>query len=351
MLSIVVPACNEQEVLATFFERIAGVLERITEAYEIICVDDGSSDSTFAVLALAHQRDPRIKVIRLSRNFGKEIALTAGLHAARGAAVIPIDADLQDPPEVIGQMVAKWREGAKMVLAIRSDRASDTPMKRFTARAFYRVIRGIGDIPIPGNAGDFRLMDRVVVEALKRLPERTRFNKGLFAWLGFPQAVVTYERPARAAGHSKFRYWRLWNFALEGIFSFSTVPLRIWTYLGAMAAIGSIGYAIYIVLRTLVYGSDIPGYASLATMQLFFSGLIMIGMGILGEYLGRVFVEVKRRPLYLVETALGLDLATLAGEGAQDTAGASLPRLSAAGDPPAGADPAGGARAAERQEG
>lgn len=307
MLSIVVPACNEEEVLAAFFERIGTVLKEITGDYEIVCVDDGSSDNTLALLTLAHRDDPRVKVIKLSRNFGKEIALTAGLHAASGDAVVPIDADLQDPPELIGEMVEKWRAGAKMVIAVRSDRETDSRLKRVTANAFYKVIRGIGDIPIPGNAGDFRLMDRSVVEALKGLPERTRFNKGLFAWLGFSPEIVTYQRPARAAGRSKWRYWRLWNFALEGIFSFSTVPLRIWTYLGALVAVGAMAYAVWIVVRTLAYGVDMPGYASLATMQLFFSGLIMIGLGILGEYVGRVFIEVKRRPLYLVEETLGFD--------------------------------------------
>ena len=305
LLSIVVPAYNEMEVLPAFFQRMEKVLEAVTDRYEIICVDDGSSDGTLALLHLAHQKDPRIKYIQLSRNFGKEVALTAGLHAASGAAVIPIDADLQDPPELIADMVEKWREGAKMVIAVRADRTSDSAMKRFTANAFYKIIRGIGEVAIPDNAGDFRLMDRAVIDALRGLPERTRFNKGLFAWLGFTQAVITYQRPARAAGTSKWRYWRLWNFALEGIFSFSTLPLRIWTYLGALAAVGSIGYAVYIVLRTLVYGIDVPGYASLATIQLFFSGLIMIGMGIIGEYLGRVFIEVKRRPLYLIENQVG----------------------------------------------
>ncbi|MEM1049828.1 MAG: glycosyltransferase family 2 protein [Pseudomonadota bacterium] len=307
MLSLVVPAFNEEQSLPDFFPKVTAVLETITDRFEIICVDDGSLDNTAALLHLAHQRDPRIKMLRLSRNFGKEVALTAGLHAATGDAVIPIDADLQDPPDLIADMVAKWREGAKMVVAVRSDRSSDTRMKRMTANAFYRVIRGIGEIPIPDNAGDFRLMDRVVVDALKSLPERTRFNKGLFAWLGFQQTVITYQRPARMAGTSKWPYWRLWNFALEGIFSFSTVPLRIWTYLGAVVAIGAIAYAILIVVRTLLYGIDVPGYASLATMQLLFSGLIMIGMGIIGEYLGRVFIEVKARPLYLVEDSLGFD--------------------------------------------
>ncbi|MEM8811208.1 MAG: glycosyltransferase family 2 protein [Pseudomonadota bacterium] len=307
VVSLVVPVFNEQDVLPTFFSRVAEVLDPLPFDYEIVLVDDGSTDNTPALLLGANRQDPRIRIVRLSRNFGKEVALTAGLHAATGDAVVPIDADLQDPPELIADMVNKWQNGAQMVVAVRADRSSDTAMKRMTANAFYKLIKRIADVPIPDNAGDFRLMDRVVVDALKALPERTRFNKGLFAWLGFRQVIITYQRPARQAGNSKWRYWRLWNFALEGIFSFSTLPLRIWSYLGALVAAGSILYAVFIVIRTLIFGIDLPGYASLATMQLFFSGLIMVGLGILGEYVGRVFIEVKQRPLYLIETTIGFD--------------------------------------------
>lgn len=306
-LSVVVPLHNEEEVCATFFARLLPILHGLTADFEIICVNDGSQDRTLEILTAAHAKEPRIKIIDLSRNFGKELALTAGLDHAQGDAVIPIDADLQDPPELIPALVAKWQEGYDMVVAVRSDRSSDSPAKRWSAQAFYRLIGRLGEVPIPANAGDFRLLDRRVVTALRRLPERTRFMKGLFAWLGFRQAIVTYARAPRAAGQTKWKYWRLWNFALEGIFSFTTLPLRMWSYLGFATAIFSLIYMTYIVLRTLLFGIDVPGYASLIVIILFFSGLNMIGLGILGEYLGRVFVETKQRPLYLVRNRFGFE--------------------------------------------
>jgi glycosyltransferase involved in cell wall biosynthesis len=278
----------------------------LTSDYEIVCVDDGSADGTLERLCAYNRQDARIKVVSLSRNFGKEIALTAGIDCARGDGVIPIDADLQDPPEVIPALVAKWREGYDMVLAVRADRSTDSPFKRATAQLFYRFANRVSATPIPTNAGDFRLLDRTVVEAVRTLPERTRFMKGIFGWLGFRQATVPYAREKRAGGHSKWRYWRLWNFALDGIFSFSTLPLRVWTYLGVSVALFAVLYMAFITIRTLVKGVDVPGYASLMVVVLFFSGLNMIGLGILGEYLGRVFIEVKQRPLYLVRKRIGL---------------------------------------------
>jgi len=282
----------------------------ITESYEIICVNDGSQDQTLDLLIAARANNPRIKVINLSRNFGKEAALTAGIDYAAGQAIIPIDADLQDEPELIAEMVAKWREGYDTVIAVRADRRSDSRFKRWTANLFYRVMGRVSEVPIPSNAGDFRLLDRRVVEALKQLPERTRFMKGLFAWLGFRQAFVTYSRPERAAGATKWRYWRLWNFALEGVTSFTSLPLIIWTYIGALIATGAFLYALYIALRTLLFGVDIPGYASIVVILLFFNGLNMLGIGIVGEYLARVFIEVKNRPLYLVRDRYGFDDST-----------------------------------------
>lgn len=306
-LSIVVPMHNEEEVCLTFFARMLPILRGLTADFEIICVNDGSRDRTLEILKAAQSEDPRIKVIDLSRNFGKELALTAGLDHAQGDAVIPIDADLQDPPELIPDLVAKWQEGYDMVVAVRSDRSSDSRGKRWSAEAFYQLIGRLGEVPMPANAGDFRLLDRRVVVALRRLPERTRFMKGLFAWLGFRQAVISYTRAPRAAGQTKWKYWKLWNFALEGIFSFTTLPLRMWSYLGLATALFSMIYMIYIVLRTVLFGVDVPGYASLIVIILFFSGLNMIGLGIFGEYLGRVFVEVKQRPLYLVRDRFGFD--------------------------------------------
>jgi glycosyltransferase involved in cell wall biosynthesis len=308
-LSLVVPVFNEESALDSLFDRVLPLLEQTTPDYEIICVNDGSSDRSLAVLVRAHFACSRIKIIDLSRNFGKEAALTAGLEYASGDAVIPLDADLQDPPELIPKMVAKWLEGYDMVVAVRHDRRSDSLAKRTLAGLFYRVVRGLSDVPMPAHVGDFRLIDRRVVEALLRLPERTRFMKGLFAWVGFPQATVSYARPPRSAGRTKWSYWRLWNFALDGLLSSTTLPLRIWTYFGLTIASVSLFYLIVIVLRTLMQGVDVPGYASLAAMLLFFSGMNMIGLGIIGEYLGRVFLEVKQRPPYLVRQAIGFDAA------------------------------------------
>ncbi|MFY9974295.1 MAG: glycosyltransferase family 2 protein [Chromatiaceae bacterium] len=306
-LSVVVPMYNEGELLGVFFARIRAILKEITEDFEILCVNDGSTDDTLDRLRDFAQADPRIKVLSLTRNFGKEAALTAGLDYASGDAVIPMDADLQDPPELIPTMVEKWREGFDMVIAVRQKRSSDAVMKRASARGFYWLASKLSDTPIPANAGDFRLLDRQVVLALRKLPERTRFMKGLFGWLGFKQAKVYYARPERAAGRTKWRFWGLWNLALDGIFSFSTLPLRMWTYLGALLALVSLSYGAYIVIRTVLFGVDIPGYASLATMILFFSGINMVGLGIIGEYLGRVFLETKARPLYLIRESIGLD--------------------------------------------
>ena len=305
LLSIVVPMYNEEKVCDIFFQRILPLLESITANFEIICVDDGSNDKTLDILKSKNTLEPRIKIIGLTRNFGKEFALTAGIDYARGDAIIPIDADLQDPPELILELVSKWREGFDMVEAVRSSRQSDSMAKRLSAHAFYGVMGRIGNIPIRSNSGDFRLMDRTVVNALKTLPERTRFMKGLFSWLGFRKATIYYSRTLRAAGESKWNYWKLWNFALEGIFSFTTLPLRIWTYLGLFVASFSIIYSIFIIIRTAIYGIDVPGYASLIVIILFFNGLVMIGLGIVGEYLGRVFIEVKQRPLYLVRDSIG----------------------------------------------
>jgi polyisoprenyl-phosphate glycosyltransferase len=304
-LSLVVPFYNEETSCPAFFARVLPVLESLTPNYEIVCVNDGSSDQTCRLLVAEHLRNRRVKLLNLSRNFGKEQALTAGLDHAGGLAVIPIDADLQDPPELIPALVAKWRDGFDVVLAVRADRSSDSLMKRASAKLFYRLLGRLSECPIPADVGDFRLLDRRVVEALKLLPERTRFMKGLFAWLGFRQAKVEYARAARAAGDSKWPYWRLWNLALEGLFSFSTLPLRIWTYAGLVVALLALGFAAFIVGRTLILGADVPGYASTMAVLSFFSGANMIGLGVLGEYLGRVFTEVKRRPNYLIRDQLG----------------------------------------------
>lgn len=306
-ISLVVPMNNEAEVIGAFLEALVPVLDEMAVDYEIVCINDGSVDATLELLIDAREADNRIKIIDLSRNFGKELALTAGLEHASGAAVIPIDADLQDPPEVIPQLVAKWREGYDMVLAQRQDRSSDTLFKRVSARLFYRLIGRLSEVPIPQDVGDFRLLDRRVVEALASLPERTRFMKGIFAWLGFKQVTITYARDARTAGESKWRVWSLWNFAIEGITSFSSFPLRIWSYVGTACALGAAGYMVYVIVRTILFGVDVPGYASLLSVILLFNGMIMVSLGVLGEYIARMFVEVKRRPLYLIRDCWGFE--------------------------------------------
>lgn len=299
-VSLVIPMMNEQDCLPALFDRLAAVMDGLGCSYEIICVNDGSTDDTLAALLRQQAARPQLRIVDLSRNFGKEAALTAGLHAAVGRCVIPVDADLQDPPELIGDMLAKWREGFEVVNARRARRAADSPAKRVTAHGFYWLINRLSDIDIPENVGDFRLLDRVVVDALKQLPERSRFNKGLFAWVGFRQTVIEYHRPERVSGRSKFPFWRLWNFALDGITSFSSLPLRIWSYIGLLIAFAALSYAAVVVVRTLAGGSDVPGYASTIVFILFFSGLNMLSLGIVGEYVARVFIESKQRPLYVI---------------------------------------------------
>ncbi|MEM5273788.1 glycosyltransferase family 2 protein [Cupriavidus taiwanensis] len=301
LLTLVVPCYNESDSIGKFFHCVIPVLEAIDAIrFEIVLVNDGSSDDTLAQLIAWSHRDPRVRVVDLTRNFGKEAALTAGLDEALGDAVIPIDADLQDPPALIPELVRRWREGAEVVLAQRSSRACDSWLKRMTAGAYYRVHNKLSDQKLPVNVGDFRLMDRVVINALKQMPERRRFMKGLFAWVGYRTVIVPYEREARSAGHSKFSGWRLWNFALEGITSFSTMPLRSWTYIGVAIALGAFGYGAFIVARTLVLGIDVPGYASLLSALLFLGGIQLIGLGVVGEYVGRIYDEAKGRPIYLV---------------------------------------------------
>nr|WP_260420366.1 glycosyltransferase family 2 protein [Acidovorax soli] len=300
MLSVVCPMFNEEATLDLFFAQLVPVLAQTGLAFEIVCVNDGSRDGTLARLQTLRATVPGLRVVDLSRNFGKEAALTAGIDHALGAAVVPIDADLQDPPELILEMVRLWQQGFDVVLAQRTDRSADHVLKRKTSEWFYRLHNRISDSRIPPNVGDFRLMDRQVVDALKRLPERRRFMKGLFAWVGFRQATIPYARPARAAGDSKFSGWSLWNLAVEGLTSFSTVPLRIWTYLGLAVALLAFAYGLVIVGQVLLFGRDAPGYASLITVVLFLGGLQLIGLGVIGEYLGRVYMESKGRPVYIV---------------------------------------------------
>ena len=307
LLSIVVPMHDEAEVLDVFFDRIEAATRDLGVAIEIICVDDGSRDATLTGLVARAATDPLVKVIALARNFGKEAALTAGIDAAGGDMVIPIDADLQDPPELIAEFIARWEDGYDVVYGARADRSSDTAMKRTTAQLFYRIFNRVSDLDIPESAGDFRLMDRQVVEALKLLPERNRFMKGLFAWVGFRQIGVPYARPERAAGTSSMGYLRLWRFAIDGITSFSTAPLRVWSVIGFVSALVALAFAIGLIVRVLIVGREVPGYASLMTVVLFGFAIQMMAFGVLGEYVGRLYQEVKGRPIYVVRARVGFD--------------------------------------------
>jgi len=300
-LSVVVPVFNESETIDLFIEAVDKVFAGKPDVkLEMVFINDGSTDGTLEQLLNAQARDSRVRIVDLSRNFGKEAALTAGLEAATGEVVVPIDVDLQDPPELILAMIAKWREGYEVVLAKRANRDSDTWAKRASASWFYRLHNKMADPQLPENVGDFRLMDRCVIDALKALPESRRFMKGLFAWVGFRTAVVEYTRLERVAGESKFNGWKLWNFALEGVTSFSTDPLRIWTYLGLAVSCLSFLFAAFIGLKVLIHGADVPGYASLIVAVTFLGGLQLMGIGVIGEYLGRTYLESKRRPVYLV---------------------------------------------------
>jgi glycosyltransferase involved in cell wall biosynthesis len=303
LVSIITPFYNESDGIWIYFEAMRGLMDSLPQVrFEVVCVDDGSKDDTLALLTTLPEKDARFRVVELSRNFGKEAAMTAGLDLAAGDAVVVIDADLQDPPELIGEMIARWQAGADVVLGKRADRSVDSLLKRKTAEWFYRLHNRMSNIEIPENVGDFRLMDRAAVDALKRLPEQQRFMKGLFAWVGFKTETLTYKRLERAAGDSKFSGWKLWNFALEGITGFSTAPLRVWTYVGLAGAVLTLFYALYIVGRTLVSGVDVPGYASLLVAVLFIGSLQLISLGILGEYIGRIYLESKRRPTYLLRS-------------------------------------------------
>lgn len=304
-LSVIVPMYNEESNIDHFFERLLALLDQLTQQYEIICVNDGSTDNTMDRLIKYHKIDSRIKIINFSRNFGKETALTAGLRYSRGEAVIPIDADLQDPPEMIESLVAKWREGYDVVYAVRTKRHGESWSKRLTAHMFYKIINLCSETPIPKNTGDFRLMDRRVVEVLNRIPERTRFMKGLFAWVGFKQVGLTYERQPRHLGETTWNLWKLWNFALDGITLFSTAGLKFWSYVGVTISTLAFLYAIFLIFRTFILGRDVPGYASIMVSVLFLGGLQLISLGILGEYLGRVYAEVKHRPLFIVSEQYG----------------------------------------------
>jgi len=312
-LSVIIPVKDEEVAIGPCLARLIPVIEAMADpaaqSFEILFVDDGSSDTTLEVIREANAANPRVRGISLSRNFGKEAALTAGLDASRGLAVVPLDVDLQDPPEALPKMVAQWRNGFDVVYGVRDNRETDSLPKRITADFYYRAHNWLSNDKIPEHAGDFRLLDRKVVDVIRQMPERNRFMKGLFAWAGFKQAAVSYHREERKVGKTKFNYWKLWTLAIDGITSASTVPLRIWSYLGALVALGALAFAGFIVIRTLTTGIEVPGYASLMVAILFLGGLQLLSLGVLGEYVGRILTETKGRPLYVVRETIGDEVA------------------------------------------
>lgn len=301
LLSVVVPAFNEQAVLREFHSRLSKVLDALGVPAEIVFVNDGSTDDTPEMLCRFREQDPRVAVVELSRNFGKEIALSAGLDHALGEAVVVIDADLQDPPELIPELIKQWREGYDMVYATRIARDGETYLKKATASAFYRLIQNVSRVKIPADTGDFRLLSRRAVDALKQLREQHRFMKGLFSWIGYPQKSVPYRRDPRFAGETKWNYWRLWNLALEGITSFTIAPLKLASYIGVLTSLAAFIYALRVIYKTLVYGDPVHGFPSLMVVVLFLGGIQLLTLGVIGEYLGRMFDETKGRPLYFTK--------------------------------------------------
>jgi glycosyltransferase involved in cell wall biosynthesis len=300
-LSIVVPAYNEEEVLKECHQRIADVTANIDGNAELIFVNDGSTDGTLEILQQLKSTDPRIAIVDLSRNFGKEIAMTAGMDHARGDAVVVIDADLQDPPELIPEMIRHWQDGYDVVYAKRTSRAGESALKKVTAYLYYRTIGKLSRVKIPADAGDFRLLSRRAVDALAGLREQHRFMKGLFAWIGYPQKAIPYERHARHDGKTKWNFRSLWSFAIEGITSFSIMPLKVATYVGVATAFGAFLFGLFLIIQTLLFDNPVAGYPSLMVAVLFLGGIQLIALGIIGEYLGRMFDETKGRPLYLLK--------------------------------------------------
>jgi glycosyltransferase involved in cell wall biosynthesis len=299
-ISVVVPAYNEAGGLDIFHRRLLRALAGL-ESWEVVYVNDGSTDDTLSVMEALHRTDDRVGLVSLSRNFGKEIAVTAGLDHAAGDAVVVIDADLQDPPEIIPELITNWRDGFDMVYAKRRSRAGDGWVKQATAWTFYRLMQRMGDLSLPEDTGDFRLMSRRAVDAVRQMREQHRFMKGLFAWVGYPTTYVLYDRQPRYSGVTKWSYWKLWNLAWEGITSFTVMPLKFATYTGLAVALLSVVYAVQVIVKTMIIGNPVAGYPSLMTVVLFLGGVQLMFLGVIGEYLGRVFNETKQRPLYIVE--------------------------------------------------
>jgi polyisoprenyl-phosphate glycosyltransferase len=304
-IAVIVPVFNEADNIGPLLARLTPTLERCASSFRVVFVDDGSRDATLETLRAAHAADPRITAVSFSRNFGKEIAIAAGLDHADADAAVIMDADLQHPPETIEAFVAKWREGYKNVYGQRVDRETDSPARRMLARRFYELFDMFGETPLPPGAGDFRLLDRQAVESLRAMGERARFSKGLYAWIGFKSIGVPFQVAERAHGYSKFSYRKLTRFALDGLMSFSTLPLKVWSYVGTVISMFSLVMATWFIVQTLIFGVDVPGFASLIVSVMFLGGIQLLSLGVLGEYVGRIFAEVKRRPLYLVGERIG----------------------------------------------
>lgn len=300
LVSILIPSKNESEALEHLFSRLIPILKQLPTRYEMVFINDGSDDNTLELLLQRQKETPEIVIVDLSRNFGKESALVAGFASCSGDAAISIDADLQDPPELILEMVDNWLNGYEVVTAVRESRETDTSTKRHTAGLFYKIMNKISDTKLTPNAGDYRLLNRAAIDAFLKLEEKVRFNKGLLSWIGFNEKIIYHKREERVAGETKWNYWKLFKFSIDGITSFSKAPLELWTYIGVFIAVMSFVYGTYIIVKSLIFGADVPGYPSLVTFLLFFSGLQMIGIGMLGSYIGRIFIETKRRPLYII---------------------------------------------------
>ncbi len=312
-LSVIVPVFNEAENLRPLLARLRPVLERCVASYEIIFVDDGSRDQTLSILRAVHDEDSHVRALSFSRNFGKEVAIAAGVDHASGRGAVIMDADLQHPPEVIETFVDKWRQGFQNIYGVRRDRQTDSAARKWLSQNFYKLFKSFGEIELPEGAGDFRLLDRTALQALATMRERARFSKGLYAWIGFKSIGVPFDVSERHSGESKFSYRKLTRFALDGLMSFSTLPLKFWTYIGLTISVFALTSAVYFVLEAMVRGVDVPGYASLIVSVMFFAGVQMLSLGVLGEYIGRIFAEVKRRPLYLVADRVGLEHSKEAG--------------------------------------
>lgn len=306
-ISIVIPCYNESQNIKENYNSLIKTLNVIGRDYEIIYINDGSRDNTLEILTEIYNEDKNIKVIDFTRNFGKEAALTCGLDFTSGDIVIPMDADFQDPPELLPKMIDLWKQGYDVVLAKRNSREGETFLKKFTAKMFYKVFAKLSKTPLPENTGDFRLMDKKVVEKTRLLREKNRFMKGIFSWVGFKTTTIVFDRPQRKHGITSWNYKNLFNFALDGIFSFSTLPLKIWLYLGVTISFISLTYASFLVLRTIIYGVDLPGYASIMVAILFMGGIQLISLGVIGEYIARIYKETKNRPIYLINEIYNKD--------------------------------------------